>query len=188
MSQTQNLESENLTIPFTIEFTNTLEELVSWHEYSLKHNINNLKYRLYALSVIPGLFSSIYLLLITEKRDYIISGIIGLTVFTVSLFPCYLLFKQIWKYRAKKNAKVSRAFKEKQTITFSEEEITTQIESASSTLKYNFFLDLSEGENNLYLRISKISASVWPKKYFSEEQIEFIKSIITLRASLNKNL
>ena len=186
MSASQKLE--NLTIPFTIKFTNTLEELVSWHEYSLKHNIDNLKYRLFALSAIPFFVSFAYSFFSDKEGD--ISNKITLYFFilVIAILPTYLLFKLASKYKAKRVNKLSRALKEKQTITFSEDEIITEIESASSTLKYNFFLDLSEDENNLYLRISNDTASVWPKKYFSEEQIEFIKSKITLRESLNKNL
>ena len=61
---------------------------------------------------------------------------------------------------------------------FYDDEIKIKSEYEDKKIKYKYFKNLKESKFHIFLFTNPLQATILPKKHFSKEQIEFIKTKI----------
>jgi len=72
-------------------------------------------------------------------------------------------------------------------VSFYKDKIISGNDKFQSSVNYSAFLRTYENTEYLFLLLTKGQAMIFPKKYFTSEQIEFIKSKINSQNLESKN-
>ena len=161
---------------------------MAWNKYVLKKNISNSNTKLILLSFLPAIAGSIYGFIYylnansASPEKYIVGILFSIIVFlilTVFTIAYYFALRKIIFYKSKKLAINTAGFLENTKTVFNEDEIFSENLTTKTTSKYRRFIGFYENANYLFLRLTKIQAVILPKKYFTSEQIDFIKSKVS---------
>ena len=171
------MPEDKLSLPFTVTQENTMEDMIAWPQHTLDHNINYTQYRIIFTSL---LLAGVSLLLVVFEFAPIAVGIVWLLLSIIYYF--YLKFIYFWLY--KRSVRAIPAFLQKTLITFSEDSYTAISLDTESKSKYTKLIGFYETNRHFFALIGKRAAVVFPKRIFTPQQIEFLKTKID--ASNNK--
>ena len=159
---------------FSVEFTNTIKDFEEWFKFAFHKNINNQKRNILIIVLLYFLF--ICLIFYLMYNQLLVSILLSL----FSSFLLYLVFTYVLIWRsARSTQKIPDLFLTLR-INFLENSVLFKTTISQSTRNYKDFKKMYETENYLFLMINDLQAFVFPKKYFRVEQIEFIKSKISI--------
>jgi len=189
--------SENL---FNVEFTPSLEDVKSWYIFSQKNRQKDLGRRglgrfFLGISKLDLILSSVTLIIIGSLIFWYLLGYFQDFLLSIFIsFLCVILLSIIAiigsSYQKRKNyTAVSQMLFNKQKVIsmfFIDHLLFGTLDSKKG--KY-FYSDLSLAENKKYVFLltnpSQASrAIILPKKYFTDEQIKFIKSKINRKSNI----
>jgi hypothetical protein len=173
---------------FTIKYANTADDLVAWNKLYLDKNINNSNLKLVLTSLAPAIFLVVYVLYFSPLSTKAFSATIFGTILLVSVavitpILSYFLLRLRVNQKSKDLAKHIPDFLEESEITFETDNLKIKNSESNGKVKYSIFTGFFETDNHLFLRLSKNQALILPKKYFTTEQVEFIKSKVTVGSS-----
>ena len=182
-------------IPFSVEFANTIEDYAILGRYQYDKKRFSLKGKIAYMIFYPVFFVAIYFVIINFILDksyfqfnLFFSAILYLVLLPVSWFRVKFLQKEAEKSinepRSKFQIKIftlaTRKRQElfaKKSLTFFDSSIEAKFNDQVVIRKYTDFDSYDEILDYLFLNLKiEKSSIVYPKKYFTPEQIDFIKS------------
>lgn len=173
---------------FSVEFANTPEDYVQWNKFLIRNNIHNYKVKLILLCFVPTVVAAIItpIISLTDGGEdpffNIFTGIIiSLAIFLLFslLAPIlYFVIREISFFRVRRLVKFFDAVLDNCRMEFFEDYYFTITDTSELKSKY-VFTNFYENQDYLFLTIYKTTALILPKKYFNNEQIEFLKSKVT---------
>lgn len=169
---------------FTVKYANTPDDLVAWNKLYLDKNINNSNLKLVLTSLAPAIFLVVYILYFSPLSTKAFSATIFGTILLISIslitpIISYFLLRLRVNQKSKDLAKHIPDFLEESELIFDEDNLQVKNSNSDGKVKYSIFTGFFETANHLFLRLSKNQALILPKKYFTTEQVEFIKSKVT---------
>jgi hypothetical protein len=177
MTLPQNSENLDLEQPiFSVEFANTLEDFKKLLDFTFNSNINNQKKNLLILCFLCFFMLNVLFVILRLPLN-LYENIAISAFFSVIL---YLIITKIRTWIGLKNIqKIPQLFLSHK-IDFFENYTIFKTVKDQSIRNYEDFKKLYETKDYLFLMVNEIQALTFPKKYFTDQQINFIKTKIKI--------
>lgn len=186
----QNKASQISNQPvFSVEFARIVENAVAWNHFVISKNINNSNLKLWFQSFLICFLATIttatpaYYYIINRITNFPIYFLVSFSLIFLIIYTIviYFLFKFKSVNQTKKMAKNTTGFLEKTEFIFFEDRLSTKNTNIQVIRNYLAFTNFYENKDYLFLTQDRINAIVLPKKFFSKEQIEFVRNKIKSR-------
>lgn len=176
---------------FSVKFTNTVDDLAEWNDFVVRATKVYTYFHIITLVLLDILIITLFFNFFKKIDQVVLFIILLLLLIPIQFYIAFFtkagknysdsVRKRVARSRVATVAKNSDGFLEEREMIFFDDKFITKHVNKSGERNYNSILDLKEEKDYLFLRLSKLQAIILPKKYFTNEQIDFIKSKVTTK-------